>query len=423
MQEFLIPAVWATILLFFIYRFDFFKIQEINPAWPYAAFLFKLLLGFANYYIWLNIIGHGDSLRYFHDSQIVYQSLFDNPTYFFELITRSSLENVPEHLIPYQKELFIEWHVNEYHMVRLLAILNVFTFGNVWANIVLIAFGSYAATMGLFKSFKRFLVIDADKKNRIFLFLFFLPSIVFWTGGLLKEAPVFMLVCIIIIQLFTIESSPNRNTTPAKPLLILVVCIYALFLIRDYLAILVSLNLLLLFFARTIVKPQFLNKTFIINSITVIVLFFAVPIVFPQLNYFHYAQSEQTYFLNGEPDPDYKFSAIGGDGIAVIKQIPYALNNIFFRPNLMHSDSVFRLYQSVELIIVWLIIVFLAIKMLRQKHPFSATALFMIIVAIELLGIYGLMVTDADTLSRYRSIPLFFILLFMWLHKPKHSTV
>lgn len=423
MQEFLIPAVWATILLFFIYRFDFFKIQEINPAWPYAAFLFKLLLGFANYYIWLNIIGHGDSLRYFHDSQIVYQSLFDNPTYFFELITRSSLENVPEHLIPYQKELFIEWHVNEYHMVRLLAILNVFTFGNVWANIVLIAFGSYAATMGLFKSFKRFLVIDADKKNRIFLFLFFLPSIVFWTGGLLKEAPVFMLVCIIIIQLFTIESSPNRNTTPAKPLLILVVCIYALFLIRDYLAILVSLNLLLLFFARTIVKPQYLNKTFIINSITVIVLFFAVPIVFPQLNYFHYAQSEQTYFLNGEPDPDYKFSAIGGNGIAVIKQIPYALNNIFFRPNLMHSDSVFRLYQSVELIIVWLIIVFLAIKMLRQKHPFSATALFMIIVAIELLGIYGLMVTDADTLSRYRSIPLFFILLFMWLHKPKHSTV
>lgn len=423
MQEFLIPAVWATILLFFIYRFDFFKIQEINPAWPYAAFLFKLLLGFANYYIWLNIIGHGDSLRYFHDSQIVYQSLFDNPTYFFELITRSSLENIPAHLIPYQKELFIEWHVNEYHMVRLLAILNVFTFGNVWANIVLIAFGSYAATMGLFKSLNQFLVIDADKKNRIFLFLFFLPSIVFWTGGLLKEAPVFMLVCIIIIQLFTIESSPNRNTTPAKPLLILVVCIYALFLIRDYLAILVSLNLLLLFFARTIVKPQYLNKTFIINSITVIVLFFAVPIVFPQLNYFHYAQSEQTYFLNGEPDPDYKFSAIGGNGIAVIKQIPYALNNIFFRPNLMHSDSVFRLYQSVELIIVWLIIVFLAIKMLRQKHPFSATALFMIIVAIELLGIYGLMVTDADTLSRYRSIPLFFILLFMWLHKPKHSTV
>jgi hypothetical protein len=423
MQEFLIPALWATILLFFIYRFDFFKIQEINPAWPYAAFLFKLLLGFANYYIWLNIIGHGDSLRYFHDSQIVYQSLFDNPTYFFELITRSSLENIPAHLIPYQKELFIEWHVNEYHMVRLLAILNVFTFGNVWANIVLIAFGSYATAMGLFKSLNRFLVIDADKKNLVFLFLFFLPSIVFWTGGLLKEAPVFMLLCVIIIQLFTIESSPNRNKTPAKPLLILVVCIYALFLIRDYLAILVSLNLLLLFFARTIVKPQYLNKTFIINTITVIVLFFAVPIVFPQLNYFHYAQSEQTYFLNGEPDPDYKFSAIGGDGIAVIKQIPYALNNIFFRPNLMHSDSVFRLYQSVELIIVWLIIVFLAIKMLRQKHPFSATALFIIIVAIELLGIYGLMVTDADTLSRYRSIPLFFILLFMWLHKPKHSTV
>ena len=40
-------------------------------------------------------------------------------------------------------------------------------------------------------------------------------------------------------------------------------------------------------------------------------------------------QSEQTYFLNGEPDPDYSFLPINGDAIGVIQQIPYALNNIF----------------------------------------------------------------------------------------------
>lgn len=423
MQEFLIPAIWAIILWYCIFRFDFYKIKQLNPAWPYAAFTFKLLLGFANYYIWLNVIGHGDSLRYYHDSLIVYNSLFENPMHFFELLTRSSLQNIPEHLVPYQKELFIEWHVNEYHMVRLLAIINVFTFGNVWANIIIIAFGSYTAGIALFKSLFHYYSIDKRYNYLILLLLFFLPSITFWTGGLLKEAPVFMLLCIIIRQLMFIEFSPNQSKTPAKPLLILVLSIYVLFLIRDYLAILISLNLLMLFFAKSIVKPPYLNKTFIINSLTIVVLFFVVPIVFPHLNYFHYAQSEQTYFLNGEPDPDYSFLPIRGDAIGVIQQIPYTLNNIFLRPNVLHSDNLFRLYQSIELMVIWLIIVLLVIKLLRKKQPISTTALFMVVVSVELLSIYGLMVTDADTLSRYRSIPLFFILLFTWLHQPKHTTV
>ncbi len=419
MQTFIIPAIWILITFYLIIRLDFFNLSPVKPVWKYTSFFYKLVLGFANYYIWLNVIGHGDSLRYYHDSLIVYNSLFENPIHFFELLTRSSLQNIPEHLVPYQKELYIEWHVNEYNMVRLLAILNVFTFGNIWANIVILSFVGISVSTALFKFFARQIASDNKKTYLLFALIFFLPSLIFWTGGILKEAPVFMLMGIIIIQLFKIEWNTQNNKTPLQPLLNLLVCLVVLFFIRDYLALLIGANLVLFLWIRAFIQKNNPAKYFFLCSATIGVLFFLIPIIFPQWNYFQYAKQEQLYFLSGAPDPDYHFQTIGNSGLEVVQQIPYALNNVFCRPNILHSQGVFRLYQSIELPLMWLLVFWLLLKSFRRKQQFSLTAALVIIVCFELLFIYGLLVTDADTLSRYRSIPLFFILLLTWFHQPK----
>lgn len=419
MQTIIIPAIWILITFYLIVRLDFFKLSPVKPMWKYAAFFYKLILGFANYYIWLNVIGHGDSLRYYHDSLIVYNSLFENPIHYFELLTRSSLQNIPEHLVPYQKELYIEWHVNEYHMVRLLAILNVFTFGNIWANIVILSFAGISVSTALFKFFVRQITENKKAVHLLFALIFFLPSLIFWSGGILKEAPVFMLLGIILLQLFKIERNNQSNKTPAQPLFTLLICLLLLFFIRDYLALLVSANLVLFLWIRAFIQKNNPAKYFFLCSATIGVLFFLIPVIFPQWNYFQYAKQEQLYFLSGAPDPDYDFQTIGNSGLEVVQQIPYALNNVFFRPNILQSQSLFRLYQSIELPLIWLLVGWLLFKSIRQKQQFSLTAAMVLMLCFELLFIYGLLVTDADTLSRYRSIPLFFILLLTWFHQPK----
>ena len=109
-------------------------------------------------------------------------------------------------------------------------------------------------------------------------------------------------------------------------------------------------------------------------------------------------------------DPDYQFKALNGQVWDMITKIPYALNNILFRPNIFNSNDVFRIYQSIELIFIW---IFLIYAIQKRKHPFklSPTLLFILYFSIELLIAYGMITFDADTLSRYRSIPLFLVIL------------
>ncbi len=420
MLLYFIPGIWMLLLILVIARSRFFRVDGISNTLTHGAFLFKVLLGFANYYIWSNVIGHGDSLRYFHDSLIVYNSIFDNPRHYFEMLTRTSLENVPEYLKSYQNQLFIEWHVKEYHMVRLMAILNVFTFGNAWANIVILTFVGFATSIGLFKVIVKHISAASQHRKILFLLLFFFPSLIFWTGGLLKEAPVFILLSIIVIQILKTTAKPLTFKDLKVNKLIILIALVLLFLIRDYVALLTLFNLLIY---TTVIYFKRLNKnpfsTFTLFTISLVTACLIIPVVLPQFNYFEYIKKEQTYFLSGGVDPDYTFKVIGDSGIELIKLIPYAINNILFRPNILHSHEIFRIYQSIELIFVWIAICILLYRIIKNKIKWTPIAILFIVMSIELLFIYGMLVTDADTLSRYRSIPVFFILLFMFISSQK----
>jgi len=75
----------------------------------------------------------------------------------------------------------------------------------------------------------------------------------------------------------------------------------------------------------------------------------------------------------------------------------------------------------VELI---LLLGFFVFCLVRRKKPItlSVAGVFFFFLSIELLVVYGLMVTDADSLSRYRTIPLFFLLILAVARvKPKVS--
>ena len=190
MMDWVIAALYILGISYVLFRYHATSTESIPLSWKTGSFLLKVGLGFLNYYIWIQVIGHGDSLRYVHDSQVVYQSLFDNPMYFLQLLTRTSLEQVPEHLVPYQHALFIEWHVPEYNMVRILAVLNVFTFGSAWANIVLLCGLIWWAQWWFFRRLCGFIPAKPIVQHIWFAILFLLPSTLFWSSGLLKEGPI-----------------------------------------------------------------------------------------------------------------------------------------------------------------------------------------------------------------------------------------
>lgn len=417
MPAILAPVLYCSLALLWLYR-------RHNPLLPNkslvsGALLFKIALGCLNYYIWTNVIGHGDSIRYMHDSLIVYNSLFEHPAHFVELLFQTSVKNVPEHLQVYQHALFIEWHVPEYNMVRLLAILNVFSFGNAYGNIVILCLLIFSAQMFLFRKLINTLSLTQNSKLLLFAILFFLPSTIFWSSGLLKEGPVLAflsVLCACTIQMFQLR---NKSEYFRYTICILIT-LFALFLIRDYVAILCLFNgaiLLLIANARKTLRYALLLTTLLASAVLLLTNSFSN-------GFLNHLKTEQTYFLLSGTDPDYTFQTLDGTFRDLIGKIPYVINNVLFRPNILHSSTLFRIYQSIELLLSWSLILWLLLR--NRKHiRLSPAGIAVMLLCIELLFLFGLMVTDADTLSRYRSVPVMGLLLlsFLGARKPSETVI
>jgi len=398
----LIIPLWILVFLLCIYKWKFFNASGITKQVLIAAFLFRIILGSINYYIWQNVIGHGDSLRYFNDSKDIYNLLPEHPKDFLRLVFGYYKTALPEDLHQYVSETTIAQSVPEYHMVRINAILNIFSFGNPYGNIIILSFIYFMGLVALLKTFLKSNLVESYTGIQKYIILF-LPSIVFWSSGLLKEGPTLLLLCIIIIQCLYLEKQFDY-----KRILWLCLSLFFLLLIRDYLLALIIPNLFIWYFAKR--TPQTAYRVFIVCTASALTILFAAAWFQPQLNIVLWLKSEQHYFLEAPDDPDYQFKALNGDVLDMITKIPYAINNVLFRPNIFHSNDSFRIYQSIELIFTWLFLIY-AIQ--KRKHLFklSPTLLFILYFSIELLLAYSLITFDADTLSRYRSIPLFLIII------------
>lgn len=76
--------------------------------------------------------------------------------------------------------------------------------------------------------------------------------------------------------------------------------------------------------------------------------------------------------------------------------------------------------MAVELMLSWTVLFWLY-SGIGQK--LTANAWLFIFIAIELLLMYGIVVTDADTMSRYRVIPLFLLFIIGIISSSRGSVV
>ncbi|MBK8487094.1 MAG: hypothetical protein IPL48_04825 [Bacteroidetes bacterium] len=410
MPVWIMPLVYTLLSLWIIRKAKFFQ-TNIAKNFISAAFIFKVILGLANYFIWVHVIGRGDSINYIHDADMIYGTLFTDPMHYLQLTFGYGTTNVyPEYLRYISDPLKYSWDSVEYTMVRINSILYVFTFGNAWANIVILCFGFFSVAIALFKFLSsRF----PEKIWLFFIVIFCIPSITIWSSGLLKEGFALAIFSLLIIQFYKLQEYITTKT-----IVIIVVLFFSMFFIREYVVLLFIPNLILWLIARRNKKPAitFLGITFL----AAIFLIIADALTY-QFTISEIVCEAQQYFILLEPDPDYNYHVFTGYALwEPIQKIPYTLNNIFFRPNILHSTSLFRLYMAVELMLSWTVLFWLY-SGIGQK--LTANAWLFIFIAIELLLMYGIVVTDADTMSRYRVIPLFLLFIIGIISSSRGSVV
>jgi hypothetical protein len=191
--EFLLSIAYAVLFLVIIRRSGFYRLDGLHPVALPFLFVVKLFAGvcLGLVYTYYYTDRHtADTFRLFDDSAVIYELAWRSPRDFFSIMT--GIGGDAPHLEAIYNSMH-NWYdiyspVNDNRfMIRLNTLLRFFSFGNYYVHVVFVAFLSATGTCTLLK----FLTALVPGSERLFyLTTGFLPSVLFWGSGLMKDAVV-----------------------------------------------------------------------------------------------------------------------------------------------------------------------------------------------------------------------------------------
>jgi hypothetical protein len=205
----LIAAV-IYILLFSLVIFFYKKRVELGlPRWAFVlAFLVKVASGFFLTYIYSSHYtdrSTADIFKYYDDAKIMHKALLEKPADYFSMLSGVGNDNLYYDTTYYSK--MNHWYkrndfgnYNDNHtIIRLNALIMPFSFGSFHVHTVFMCFISF---LGLFALYKFFLSLYRKKAFLVYVIVFFIPSVVFWGSGVLKEGLLLFSLGILLLSFY-----------------------------------------------------------------------------------------------------------------------------------------------------------------------------------------------------------------------------
>ena len=191
--DFILPVFVLLGLFWSISKLDFFKNGPFSTQSLQFAFFLRIVMGFGLFLIYSYHYPSrqdADTFKYFDDSQYMYDAFWTNPGDYFKMLfgincnteyfNTEYFNNMSNWVRSYDNGLFNDNRL----MIRTNAFLRIFSFGNYHVHSIILAF---LAFMGSFSLSKLFFKVSRSKVLT-FIAVFLVPSLVFWSSGILKEA-------------------------------------------------------------------------------------------------------------------------------------------------------------------------------------------------------------------------------------------
>ena len=191
--DFILPVFVLLGLFWSISKLDFFKNGPFSTRSLQLAFFLRIAMGFGLFLIYSYHYPSrqdADTFKYFDDSKYMYDAFWTNPGDYFKMLfgihcnteyfNTEYFNNMSNWVRSYDNGLFNDNRL----MIRANAFLRIFSFGNYHVHSIILAF---LAFMGSFSLSKLFFEVSRSKVLT-YIAVFLVPSLVFWSSGILKEA-------------------------------------------------------------------------------------------------------------------------------------------------------------------------------------------------------------------------------------------
>lgn len=413
----ILTILYFSIFCFIILKSKFFNDDELSKKWFLSAFVLKFLFSIILtliYTYYYTDRSTSDIYKYFDDSKIMFDALKTKPLDYVKMMcgidndTAYFNENYYNKMYfwyrAFNSNLFSDSHI----IIRFNAFIHLFSFGHFYVHNVFINFISLLGLSAIFKFFKPFF---QNNSKVLFYAIFFIPSVLFWGSGLLKEG-------LILFGLGALLLTIQQGFIKFKwyHILLIVVAIVILLYTKLYVLAALSAPMLAYFIYKKLApnKP-ILSFVYAFGSLTAIVSAVVLftnkyspfdIIIDKHSEFMRYVQHVPTNSSFDLPQLSNWFS--------IIKYTPNAWLNTFIRPYLWESYSPFVLMSSLEnLMFVGLFVLVLLFPKKENKKWFYI--LFCLVFVFTLFTIIGLMIPIFGALVRYKvpALPFLAIALLM----------
>ena len=313
-------------------------------------------------------------------------------------------------------------------IMKISAILSYISFNS---YMVVSSFFGLFSFLGTWKLFSVFNEITHKKGEKLFaISILYLPSIWFWGSGLMKESVCMGALGLIVFYIYKIFIKGKFRAT--DPIILLLV-FYLLFIVKNYLAIVLLISMVLGYIISLLAK----SKSNPAKFFTILFLLFISGAVFiisssATLNSIiedskANIETFKTAYENAVNDDERSLAGFTGVTISespvdIILESPIAVFTSLFRPFLWETKKALMFLSAIESLLTLLATLFVFVKCRGLKfflYIFTEPYLFFCFIYTILLGaIIGFSTFNFGTLVRYR-LPIlpfyFFMLLFIYL--------
>ena len=420
-MQYLLPIFYTIFFVFLIYKLQFFKLEGISFKILVSVFLLKVLSGIILsliYRYYYDSPRTSDVYKYFLDGKVVYNVFKQNPIDYLKLITGfgSDAEYLQKYLVntEFWYKSFNYGLLNDNRFViRVHAVLSILSFGKFWVHSVIFSFLSFAGLTAIFKVFSKYF----EHKYLLLLTVFFVPSVMFWASAALKESLIIAMLGLLIYTFFEITENKkliqNSILFALSILLMLLLKFYVLF------ALIPGLTAYFIITKFSIKKPVLV----FLAVYGIIILLFFNSELFSSYNLTEIISQKQHDF-NNMLDASCKVGSrvalpiLDANFWSIVKAVPNALLNSFFRPFFGDITSVIVIPALVENILIILFMILSIVFFNRKKVKENlAIILFIASFVITLFVLIGITTPVLGALVRYKvpALPFLFILFLFFI--------
>lgn len=285
-------------------------------------------------------------------------------------------------------------------IIKLISVLDIFSGGRYYTNVVLYNFLIFFGHIGLYRVFKS---VYSAPKWLLVAVVFLLPSFIFYSSTIHKEGLMLAAIGVIIYNVYQILH--QRGITTVR-LLYISIAFVLVFLFRNFIAFAMLPALAAWIISYKIKASPFI--TFAVVYLTAVLLFFNLHRVLPSVDLPAYmAQKQSDFFALEKGNTTIELNKLYPSAGSYIKNAPQSLQHSLLRPFLTDVTlSKLLLPLSIELLFYELLIILYCFFKKDKPLLNDVFVLFSLFFGLSVCFIIGYTVPVIGAIVRYRSIYL-----------------